>query len=245
VTPETLAPALATVLEPALGDVEVANLRILTGGASRATWAFDAVTSSGRRALILRTGPPDGVHAGMLLEARAQGIAAAAGAPVPEVITADESADALGAPFLIGGFIAGETIPRRILRALDADSRPRLLRQCAAALAAIHRADVTAADVPAQDQIGTWRGWLDEMGDTTATFEWAFRWLELNRPPTTDLVLVHGDFRMGNLIIDVGRGKRRTGQPRRSPRLGAHPHRSGGRGSGLVLHQGVAVRRTQ
>jgi aminoglycoside phosphotransferase (APT) family kinase protein len=44
------------------------------------------------------------------------------------------------------------------------------------------------------------------MGDTTATFEWAFRWLELNRPPPTDLVLVHGDFRMGNLIIDVGRG---------------------------------------
>ena len=45
---ETLAAALATVLEPILGDVEVANLRILTGGASRATWAFDAVTSSGR-----------------------------------------------------------------------------------------------------------------------------------------------------------------------------------------------------
>jgi aminoglycoside phosphotransferase (APT) family kinase protein len=202
--PETLAPALTRVLEPILGDVEVADLRILTGGASRATWAFDAVTSSGRRALILRTGPPDEVHAGVLLEARAQGLAAAAGAPVPEVITADESTDALGAPFLIGGFIAGETIPRRILRALDADSRARLLHQCAAALAAIHRADISTADIPEQDQTGTWRNWLDEMGDTTATFEWAFRWLDLNRPPATDLVLVHGDFRMGNLIIDVG-----------------------------------------
>jgi aminoglycoside phosphotransferase (APT) family kinase protein len=205
VTPETLAPALAAVLEPTLGGVEIANLRVLTGGASRATWAFDAVTASGRRALILRTGPPDHVHAGMLLEARAQALAAAAGAPVPDVIAADESTAALGAPFLIGGFVAGETIPRRILRALDAGSRARLLHQCAAALAAIHRADITTAGIPEQDQLATWRERLDEMGDTTAPFEWAFRWLELNRPAPTDRVLVHGDFRMGNLIIDVGR----------------------------------------
>ena len=142
-TAETLAPALVKILEPDLGSVEVANLRILTGGASRATWAFDAVTAAGPRALILRTGPPDEVHAGMLLEARAQALAAAAGAPVPEVITADESTATLGAPFLIGGFIAGETIPRRILRALDDGSRTRLLGQCAAALVAIHRADIS------------------------------------------------------------------------------------------------------
>ena len=40
------------------------------------------------------------------------------------------------------------------------------------------------------------------MGDTTATFEWAFRWLAANRPPPTPPRLVHGDFRMGNLIVD-------------------------------------------
>ena len=203
-TAETLAPALQQILEPDLGRVEVANLRILTGGASRATWAFDAVTASGPRALILRTGPPDEVHAGMLLEARAQALAATAGAPVPEVITAEESTTTLGAPFLIGGFIAGETIPRRILRALDDDARTRLLGQCAAALVAIHRADISGADIPEQDPIATWREFLNEMGDTTATFEWAFRWLELNPPAPTDPVLVHGDFRMGNLIIDIG-----------------------------------------
>src|SRR6185437_3559387 len=43
---------------------------------------------------------------------------------------------------------------------------------------------------------------LDEMGDTTATFEWAFRWLAAHRPPPTQPRLVHGDFRMGNLIVD-------------------------------------------
>ncbi|MGY4652671.1 hypothetical protein ACVWWN_006467 [Mycobacterium sp. URHB0021] len=48
----------ATVLRPHLGeDVIVENLTALTGGASRTTWAFDAITSTGRRSLILRTGP--------------------------------------------------------------------------------------------------------------------------------------------------------------------------------------------
>lgn len=75
---------LAAVLTSAIGtDTAVENLRALTGGASRTTWAFEAVTGAQRRSLILRTGPPDDVHAGMELEAWSQAAAAAAGAPVP------------------------------------------------------------------------------------------------------------------------------------------------------------------
>ena len=40
------------------------------------------------------------------------------------------------------------------------------------------------------------------MRDTTATFEWAFRWLAAHRPAPSPSRLVHGDYRMGNLIID-------------------------------------------
>ena len=72
---------LRAVLTPLLGDVAIDNLTRLTGGASRTTWAFDAVSDT-RRALILRTGPPDDIHAGMKLEAQVQQRAAAAGAPV-------------------------------------------------------------------------------------------------------------------------------------------------------------------
>ncbi|MDT5237033.1 MAG: hypothetical protein QOF47_3020, partial [Mycobacterium sp.] len=131
---------LEAVLQPVLGRVTVENLRALTGGASRTTWAFDAVTDS-RRALILRTGPPDDVHAGMELEAAVQQRAAAAGAPVPHILAADNSPAALGNPYLICDAIGGETIVRRIQRALDDSRRERLLQQCARALAAIHRAD--------------------------------------------------------------------------------------------------------
>jgi aminoglycoside phosphotransferase (APT) family kinase protein len=199
----TLQDSLPAVLRPILGvDVAVDNLRALTGGASRTTWAFDAVTGDASRSLILRIGPPDDVHAGMELEARAQAAAAAAGAPVPHILVADDSPAALGNPFLICDEIKGETIVRRIERQLDEAGRARLLSQCAHALAAIHRADPRDPELSAQDQLAEWRGRLDAMGDTTATFEWAFRWLVANRPAPSRPHLVHGDYRMGNLIVD-------------------------------------------
>ncbi|OBB87774.1 phosphotransferase family protein [Mycobacterium sp. 852002-30065_SCH5024008] len=207
---EELAPQIAAVLAPVLGaDVAIENLRVLTGGASRSTWAFNAVAGERRHALILRTGAPDDVHAGMELEARAQAAAAAAGAPVPHVLIADDSPAALGNPFLICDEIAGETIVRRIQRQLDAAggqaARGELLRQCAQALAAIHRADTSIPGLTREDPLTQWRERLDAMGDTTATFEWAFRWLGANRPEPSADVLVHGDYRMGNLIVDGSR----------------------------------------
>jgi len=203
---ERLSSALADVLAPVLGGpVEVADLRALTGGASRATWAFSARAGGDRRRLILRTGHPDPQHAGMELEARAQSLAAAEGAPVPHVLVADNSGAAVGVPFLICAEILGETIPRKIFRSLGEAERPRLLGQCAQALSAIHRADTRGSGLSARDQLALWRRQLDEMGDTSATFEWALRRLTANRPPPSPPRMVHGDFRMGNLMVDGAR----------------------------------------
>lgn len=193
--------ALQQVLSPILGEVGVENLQRLTGGASRATWSFDT-TGAHRRALILRTGSPDDTHAGMKVEAAVQQRAAAVGTPVPRILTADDSAAALGNPYLICEAVAGETIARRIFRTLDDAGRRRLLEQSAAALAAIHRADATGIDLSAPNELADWRAHLDEIGDTTATFEWTFRRLAESRPDPSAPRLVHGDFRMGNLIVD-------------------------------------------
>jgi aminoglycoside phosphotransferase (APT) family kinase protein len=193
---------LEKVLAPIVGaGVTIDNLRALTGGASSGMWAFDARTKDATRPLILRTRTPDAIGAGLGLEARVQALAAAAGAPVPHVLVADDSSATLGVAFLICDAIAGETIPRRILRGLDDNGRARLLRQCANALAAIHAAAPDAPGLIQQDELAQTRGLLDAMGDTTATFEWAFRWLSTNRPAQAPLRLVHGDFRMGNLIV--------------------------------------------
>ena len=105
---------LEQILRPVLGgDVVVENLRTLTGGASRITSAFDAVTGGTRRALILRAAPiAEGQFASMELEAAVQAAAADAGAPVPHILVASNSPAALGNPFLICDEIAGST-PQR------------------------------------------------------------------------------------------------------------------------------------
>ncbi|MFN0143172.1 MAG: phosphotransferase family protein [Mycobacterium sp.] len=195
---------LALILRPILGDgVAVENLHTLTGGASRTTYAFDAVTATTRCPLILRAAPTaEGQFASMELEAAVQAAAAQSGAPVPNILTASNSAAALGNPYLICDEIAGETIVRKIQRQLDDAGRSRLLTQCGQALAAIHRASTDAAELRERDELAEWRQRLDELGDTTATFEWAFRWLAANRPAPSAIRLVHGDFRMGNLIVD-------------------------------------------
>jgi len=195
---------LTEVLRPILGaGVVVENLHTLTGGASRTTYAFDAVTGATRRSLILRAAPTaEGQFASMELEAAVQAAAAQSGAPVPNILTASNSPAALGNPYLICDEIAGETIVRKIQRQLNDAGRSRLLIQCGQALAAIHRAGTDAAELRERDELSEWRQRLDELGDTTATFEWAFRWLEANRPEPSAIRLVHGDFRMGNLIVD-------------------------------------------
>lgn len=199
--------ALVQVLSPLFGQrIEVVNLHLLTGGASRTTYSFEVIAGPRRRALILRAAPLDGSEhfAGMELEAAAQRAAADAGAPVPHILIASDSAAALGNPFLICDAISGETIVRRIQRQLDDAGRRKLLVECAQALTAIHRAGTDAPGLAEQDLLAQWRDRVDAMGDTTATFEWAYRWLQTHRPAPTPNRMVHGDFRMGNLIVDDG-----------------------------------------
>lgn len=201
-TTEQLAHRLADVLTPVLGPVRVEDLRALTGGASRVTWAFDAVNGTDApRSLILRTGPLEELYASMELEAHAQRVAGASGAPVPNVLIADNSPAALGNPYLICDLIEGETVVRRIERQLDDAGRTRLLEQCAQALGAIHRADPGAVTLSAEDQLSACRAQLDALPDTTAPFEWALRRLAADRPAPAPAQLVHGDFRMGNLMV--------------------------------------------
>ncbi|CAJ1501306.1 phosphotransferase family protein [[Mycobacterium] kokjensenii] len=201
-TTDELAGRLCGVLTPVLGPVTVEGLRALTGGASRVTWSFDAVTAAGeRRPLILRTGPLEELYATMELEADAQRAAGSAGAPVPNVLLADNSPAALGNPYLICDLIDGETVVRRIERQLDEAGRAQLLDQCAKALGAIHRADPAGVALSAEDQLTACRAQLDTMPDTTAPFEWALRRLAAKRPAPVPAQLVHGDFRMGNLMV--------------------------------------------
>lgn len=198
---------LATALADVLGAERVEGLVQLSGGASRETWAFDALDAGRRRRLVLQRERPGGVHrTDMAVEAAVLRAAATAGVPVPEVVLTHgdlRDRERLGAPFVVTAHVDGETIPRRILRDEGlADARRGLARQCGAALAAVHRIPVGAVEgLEHSDQLAAYREVLDGFGHPHPAFELGFRWLEGNRPPASPTGVVHGDFRNGNLIV--------------------------------------------
>jgi aminoglycoside phosphotransferase (APT) family kinase protein len=100
--------------------------------------------------------------------------------------------------------VEGETTPRKILRdATYARARDALAEQLGRSLVAIHRMDPsTIPGLADLDQVDRYREVLDTLAQPHPTFELVLRWLDANRPPTTARGIVHGDFRLGNVIVD-------------------------------------------
>jgi aminoglycoside phosphotransferase (APT) family kinase protein len=163
---------------------------------------------------VLRRDPPGHViessRAGefALLEA-----AAAAGVPVPRVRWCADEADGLGSAFVMD-FVAGETIARKLLRDDDyAGARAALPDQLAVALARIHAMDPESAACaplarpdsgtpPAGAELARYDGIYRAITpDPHPAFELTFRWLGRRIPAPYRLTVVHGDYRVGNVIV--------------------------------------------
>lgn len=197
------------------GLQSIAGLRQLSGGAMQETWSFTATGAFGEQPLILRRARgrlrADRSYGIELAgEAAIMRIAEQGGVPVAHVRHVLQPAEGLGDGFIMD-FVAGETIPRRILRdAGFAALRQRLAGDCGAALAAMARLDVgnipgcERRQAPASiDRIFHDYEALDAPGPV---FELAFRWLRQNMPDDLPrLSLVHGDFRLGNLLVGADR----------------------------------------
>jgi len=190
----------------AQGDAgRVVGIRRLSGGASRETWAVDVEGGAHAAGLILQTLRPGTVGGGpgMQGEAALMRAAADAGVPVPTVV-ADDDGTVLGAPGILTARLDGETIARKLLRDDEwATARSRLVGQAAAALAAIHRIDpAVAPTLRGGDQLDQLVAMLDGFDQPLPAFELAMRWLADHRPEHPRTTVVHGDFRLGNLIVD-------------------------------------------
>ena len=207
---EDLAARLTAHLSAALErQVRIGGLARLPGGASRETWAFDAEVAGGATLpLVLRRDPPGRPTARDCgNELRLLRAAAAAGVPVPEARWGDSSPLPLGAPFVVMDRVEGETIPRRILRepAL-AGARELLVGQCAAALARVHAVPLDGLAFLGEPRtplqlVDEQRAALDALGEPHPAFELALRWLDERAPSGRAPALVHGDFRVGNVIV--------------------------------------------
>ena len=184
------------MLSQLLGDAEISGLHRLSGGASRETWRFEA---DGRPLILQRQRAGD--ERDMLIEAGVVRAAGLGGAPVPELLEARRRDD--GMAFMVLDAIDGETIARKILRDDEfAAARPRLVADLGSALARIHALDVDAiAGLQRTDQLEYYTGVLDGLGQPHPVLELVRNWLIDARPISARTSLVHGDFRLGNMIV--------------------------------------------
>lgn len=220
-TPDEVGAKLTAFLKRAHNakSVRVDDLRLLTGGASRQTWSFDATiehADGGSETLALIARADQRQNVGLMTreaEYRLLEAAHAEGVPVPRVHLMGD--DSLGAPFFLMERVEGETIARRILRDDEYEgARQKMTAQLGEILAAVHRVSIDrhglAKDLagplegksPAESELqrieGTFRSIAPE---PHPAFELAIRWLKGRPPASGEPTLVHGDYRLGNLII--------------------------------------------
>ena len=200
----TLTDTLAAALVRAGLGGEIAGLNRLSGGASMESWAF----TCGDEAYVLRRAPSAEVMAGRPLdhagEAAIIRAAHAAGVPAPEIVAEFDPDKGDGSGFIMRR-LPGTATPETALGEGDA----ALLGDLAAALAAIHRIDpaaVTAAPLldPAEG-VEALAMQFAEHGGNRPIIALGLAWLRANLPAPSAPQLVHGDFRIGNLMTEAGR----------------------------------------
>jgi aminoglycoside phosphotransferase (APT) family kinase protein len=198
--PDARTRAIAERLGEILGEPLQGELRRLSSGASRETFALETASRGGLVVQIARAGgklvnPPP--------QAALLAAAAEAGVPVPAVVAHGVDDQVLGPSWTVVEALPGTTDPKAILAGGSLPSPQRLIDDLARALASIHRMPIDSQTLPAiEDPLALLREWHDRLGEPHPAFELAFKELEAARPQATRRTLVHGDFRMGNLMVD-------------------------------------------
>jgi aminoglycoside phosphotransferase (APT) family kinase protein len=191
--------AIAERLEEVLGEPLANGVRQLSSGASRET--FRLVGASHGELVAQLDRRAERVGGGRPAQAALLRAAAGVGVPVPRVVSHGVDDPVLGPSWTLVEGLPGTADPKRILAGEGVPDRGRLLDSIAAALAAVHRMPADPALAPlVEDPLALLRLQYETLGEPHPTFELAFRALAGGQPAGRR-TLVHGDFRMGNLLV--------------------------------------------
>jgi aminoglycoside phosphotransferase (APT) family kinase protein len=192
------------------GFVGPLQVEQFAGGQSNPTYRL----RTPQRDYVMRRKPPGpvvpGAHA-VDREARVLKAVNAAGLPVPQVYGLCLDAGVIGTSFYIMEFIEGRIFWDCTLRDVERDERPSYYDAMNAALADLHRIDVNAVGLSDfgrrgnyfERQINRWgRQYRDDpLAGANEDMDWLIRWLGDHVPSEQQEVLVHGDFRIDNLVF--------------------------------------------
>ncbi|MGB1286379.1 MAG: phosphotransferase family protein [Aggregatilineales bacterium] len=196
--------------------VQITGAKPLAGGASRETWLLDATIGGAAQRWVLRRDLPTQMFEDALTreqEYRLMDAAYKSGVKVAQMrfLCTDETVP--GSPFFIMDYVPGISIGRRVIKLPElATAREKLPEQMAEQLALIHKIDVVQHNLdflihppanytPAQWSVIQTYQILDNLQVKNPVWEWALRWAERHTPQNTVTSFVHGDFRIGNLLV--------------------------------------------
>jgi aminoglycoside phosphotransferase (APT) family kinase protein len=181
-------------LEAVLGPISEPVL--LPGGASKEAWAVDA---GGERLLVRRAG--GGVIHRHTLSLRHEfevlEVAYEQGVRAPRPVAYIEDLDGREAFVMVR--LEGETIGRRIVREPVPEGLPTQMAEELAKVHALPPERLSFLEAATIDRLVVE---LDEVDEPHPAIELGLWWLRENRPPRREPVVVHGDFRIGNLVVD-------------------------------------------
>jgi aminoglycoside phosphotransferase (APT) family kinase protein len=133
---------------------------------------------------------------------------------VPRVLAACDDEAVIGAPFYVMELIEGDVIVSSIPGPLDTDAeRRRIGEELVDALAEVHAVDWEAIDLEGfgkptgylERQLRRFAGlWEHNRTRELATLDRVTEWLGANRPESPRATIVHGDYRLGNVMVARG-----------------------------------------
>jgi aminoglycoside phosphotransferase (APT) family kinase protein len=185
------------------GDPEVRVTGAASLGAQRTTLFLDVIRKQQTTKAVAQIAgnvldTADGENEARLLRAALQ-----AGVAVPQILAADAETGTI-----ISEHVEGESIPRRVLRLVEADSGfgARLTSDCGTALAMIHQIPSEAfhdlQNLADPDRYAEeMERLLESLTAPHPTFRLGLRWLRRHKMADVPKPsVVHGDFRLGNFL---------------------------------------------
>jgi aminoglycoside phosphotransferase (APT) family kinase protein len=184
--------------------LELEEPRLLAGGASKEAWAVDVAAAGDTHELLVRRAGGGVIHVDTLPlehEYRVIEAAFAAGVRVPRPIGYLGELD--GREAFVTERVTGETIGRRIVSRPElAEGRAALPLQLAEELAKVH--SIPADQLPflsPADVLERLEHELDSIGEPHPAIELGLYWLGDRRPAPLGQAILHGDFRIGNVVV--------------------------------------------
>jgi aminoglycoside phosphotransferase (APT) family kinase protein len=196
-----------------LSSRDVSALRPLSGGASSLTYAGQR----GKQQVVVKVAPP-GVpptaHRDVLRQARIIRALAATPVPVPDLLFEDPGDPPDVPPLFVMSFLDGIS-SEPLFDDADCGSDPIVagrFRNAATTLAQLHRLGPDAVGLVSEpvtalrDEVERWCRTL-ETTDAQLAPGWreVATTLRFSAPPPMPAAIVHGDFRLGNLLADQSR----------------------------------------